>query len=107
MIVDCAHYRDGSRQSDRPISLDDAGDAMSSERVVWLGMFEPAVRSSTKSGNRSVLHEIAVEDAKTFSPAPKVEEYETGVQLVILRTARYNMTRTRSIFGEISIFVGP
>lgn len=24
MIVDCAHYLDGSRQSDRPIPLDEA-----------------------------------------------------------------------------------
>jgi magnesium transporter len=90
MIVDCAHYRDGSRQSDLPISLDEAATQCLDE-----------VRESFG------LHELAVEDAKTFHLRPKVEEYETGVQLVILRTARYNHDQDEVDFGEISIFVGP
>jgi magnesium transporter len=52
------------------------------------------VRAQRRRARRSQesfgLHELAVEDAKSFHLRPKVEEYETGVQLVILRTARYN-----------------
>ena len=39
MIVDCAHYVDGSRQSDRTISLDEASLQIYQGGLVWLGMF--------------------------------------------------------------------
>src|SRR6201991_2593659 len=107
MIVDCAHYRDGSRQSDRPISLDEAATQCLQGGFVWLGMFEPSGDELDEVRESFGLHELAVEDAKTFHLRPKVEEYETGVQLVILRTARYNHDQEEVEFGEISIFVGP
>src|SRR6476619_4105898 len=107
MIVDCAHYRDGSRQSDRPISLDEAATQCLQSGFVWLGMFEPSGEELDEVRESFGLHELAVEDAKTFHLRPKVEEYETGVQLVILRTARYNHDQDEVDFGEISIFVGP
>ena len=97
MIVDCAHYLDGSRQSDRPISLDEAAMQCFQGGFVWLGMFEPSGEELDEVRESFGLHELAVEDAKTFHLRPKVEEYETGVQLVILRTARYNHDRARSI----------
>ena len=74
---------------------------------VWLGMFEPSGEELDEVRESFGLHELAVEDAKTFHLRPKVEEYETGVQLVILRTARYNHDQGEVDFGEISIFVGP
>lgn len=51
------------------------------------------------------LHELAVEDARTFHLRPKADRYEGDVQLVILRTARYDDEAERAEFGEISIFV--
>ena len=42
MIVDCAHYVDGSRQSDRTISSDEAALQIYQGGFVWLGMFEPS-----------------------------------------------------------------
>src|SRR5215475_1654529 len=108
MIVDCAHYRDGSRQSDGPISLDEASThCLQDGGFVWLGMFEPSSEELDEVRESFGLHELAVEDAKTFHLRPKVEEYESGVQLVILRTARYNHDVDEVDFGEISIFVGP
>ena len=107
MIVDCAHYLDGSRQSDRPISLDEAATQCLQGGFVWLGMFKPSGEELDEVRESFGLHELAVEDAKTFHLRPKVEEYETGVQLVILRTARYNHDQDEVDFGEISIFVGP
>ena len=105
MIVDCAHYLDGSRQSDRPIPLDEAAMQCLQGGFVWLGMFEPSGEELDQVRESFGLHELAVEDAKTFHLRPKVEEYETGVQLVILRTARYNHDQDEVDFGEISIFV--
>ena len=107
MIVDCAHYRDGSRQSDRPIPLDEAAMQCHQGGFAWLGMFEPSGDELDQVRESFGLHELAVEDAKSFHLRPKVEEYETGVQLVILRTARYNHDQGEVDFGEISIFVGP
>jgi len=52
MIVDCAHYVDGSRQSDRTISLDEAALQIYQGGFVWLGMFEPSGEELTIS-NRS------------------------------------------------------
>src|SRR5882757_1075466 len=80
MIVDCAHYRDGSRQSDRPISLDEAATQCLQGGFVWLGMFEPSGDELDEVRESFGLHELAVEDAKTFHLRPKVEEYETGVR---------------------------
>ena len=106
MIVDCAHYLDGSRQSDRPISLDEAAMQCRHGGFVWLGLFEPSGEELDEVRYAFGLHELAVEDAKSFHLRPKVEEYESGVQLVILRTARYNHDQDEVDFGEISIFVG-
>ncbi|MEE6168400.1 MULTISPECIES: magnesium and cobalt transport protein CorA [unclassified Mycolicibacterium] len=107
MIVDCAHYLDGSRQSDRTISLDEAAQQCHQGGFVWLGLFEPSSEELDEVRDSFGLHELAVDDAKTFHLRPKVEEYESGVQLVILRTARYNHEQDEVDFGEISIFVGP
>ena len=98
MIVDCAHYLDGSRQSDRPISLDEATLQCFQGGFVWLGIFEPSREELDEVRESFGLHELAVEDAKTWHLRPKVEEYETGVQLVILRTARYNHDQWRGRF---------
>jgi magnesium transporter len=38
---------------------------------------------------------------------PKIETYDQGVQLVILRTARYDDATEDVEFGEISIFLAP
>jgi magnesium transporter len=81
MIVDCAHYRDGSRQSDRPIPLDEAAMQCHQGGFAWLGMFEPSGEELDQVRESFGLHELAVEDAKSFHLRPKVEEYETGVQV--------------------------
>jgi Mg2+ and Co2+ transporter CorA len=38
---------------------------------------------------------------------PKIENYDQGVQLVILRTARYDEAAEDVESGEISIFLAP
>jgi magnesium transporter len=48
-----------------------------------------------------------VEDAQNFHMRPKIESYDQGVRLVILRTARYDDAAEEVAFGEISVFLGP
>src|SRR6478735_10217828 len=107
MIIDCAHYRDGRRQSDAAMSLEVAAEKCREEGFVWLGMFEPSPAELDQVRRCFGLHELAVKDAETFHLRPKVEQYESSVQLVILRTARYDDAREEVDFGEISIFVAP
>lgn len=107
MIVDCAHYRGGVRQEERPIGLDEAA-TLCTERngFVWLGMFEPSPSELATVQERFGLHELAVEDAQNFHLRPKIERYDDDVSFVVLRTARYDEGREEVDFGEISLFIG-
>jgi magnesium transporter len=53
---------------------------------VWLGLFEPGEAELAQVRDTFGLHELAVEDAQSPHMRPKVELYDPGVRLVILRT---------------------
>ncbi|MFJ9648579.1 CorA family divalent cation transporter [Streptomyces sp. NPDC004244] len=105
MIVDCAHYRDGQRQQEGPMPLERAAACCMQGGFVWLGMFEPGPEEMDKVRESFGLHELAVEDARTFHLRPKAEQYEDGTELIILRTARYDDEREEIDTGEISVFL--
>jgi magnesium transporter len=107
MIIDCAHYQDGRRQGQGHVSPDEAAALSRQGGFVWLGLFEPSLEELADVRRAFGLHELAVEDAQAFHLRPKVEMYDGGVQLVILRTARYDDEREEVDFGEISIFLAP
>ncbi|MEV5239514.1 magnesium and cobalt transport protein CorA [Streptomyces cinnamoneus] len=105
MIVDCAHYRDGRRQHEGAMSLEQAAARCAQGGFVWLGMFEPGPEELARVRECFGLHELAVEDARAFHLRPKAEQYEDGTELIILRTARYDDDREEVDTGEISIFL--
>lgn len=107
MIVDCAHYRDGCRQGSGSMALAEAAELHALGGFVWLGLFEPGPEELEKVRVSFGLHELAVEDAQTFHMRPKAETYDGPVQLVILRTTRYDDARAEVEFGEISVFLAP
>jgi magnesium transporter len=107
MIIDCAHYKDGRRHGEGPVPLEEAAARCRLGGFVWLGLFEPEVEELAQVRDSFGLHELAVEDAQTFHLRPKVEIYAGDVQLVILRTARYDDEREEVDFGEISVFLAP
>ena len=107
MIVDCAHYHDGRRRDDGAVSLQEAAARCGQGGFVWLGLFEPGEEELAQVRDTFGLHELAVEDAQNFHMRPKIEAYDQGVQLVILRTARYDDAAEEVEFGEISVFLGP
>ena len=107
MIIDCAHYRDGRRQEEGPVSLEDAAARMDQGGFVWLGLFEPEPEELDEVRAAFNLHELAVEDAQIEHMRPKVELYGGDVRLVILRTARYDDDREEVDFGFISVFLAP
>ncbi|MBT2384314.1 magnesium and cobalt transport protein CorA [Streptomyces sp. ISL-11] len=105
MIVDCAHYRDGRRQHEGAMPLEQAAARCTQGGFVWLGMFEPGPDELARVRECFGLHELAVEDARAFHLRPKAEQYEDGTELIILRTARYDDEREEIDTGEISIFL--
>ncbi|MFF0431584.1 CorA family divalent cation transporter [Streptomyces sp. NPDC004327] len=107
MIVDCAHYRDGRRQQEGPMPLEQAAACRDEGGFVWLGLFEPGEPEMNQVRRSFGLHELAVEDARTFHLRPKTERYKDGTELIVLRTARYDDEREEIDTGEISIFLAP
>jgi magnesium transporter len=107
VIVDCAVYRDGRRQQTEAMTLTEAAAQREAGAFVWLGTFDPSLEELAEIRDTFGLHELAVEDATEFHLRPKVEQFEDGVQLVILRTARYDDEREEIDFGEISVFLAP
>jgi magnesium transporter len=107
MIIDCAHYQDGRRRNDGPVALQDAAARTAEGGFVWLGLFEPGEAELAEVRDTFGLHELAIEDAVNLHVRPKIENYDQGVQLVILRTARYDDAAEEVDFGEISVFLAP
>jgi magnesium transporter len=106
MIIDCAHYQDGRRQDEGGVSLEEAAARRAEGGFVWLGLFEPDEEELAQVRQMFGLHELAVEDALNLHTRPKIEAYD-DVQLVILRTARYDDAAEEVDFGEISVFLSP
>jgi Mg2+ and Co2+ transporter CorA len=107
VIVDCAVYREGRRLQLETMSLAEAAAQRGPDTFVWLGTFDPSPTELAEIRDTFGLHELAVEDAWEFHLRPRVEQFDDDVQLVILRTARYDDDREEIDFGEISVFLGP
>jgi magnesium transporter len=105
-IVDCAHYRDGVRQHEGPLSIEQAAGAAAGDGdFVWVGLFEPSDEEMDAVARAFGLHELAVEDAEHAHQRPKLEDYEDSF-FVVLRPARYDDDKEEVEFGEIHLFIG-
>jgi magnesium transporter len=89
------------------MSLQEAAARAGQGGFVWLGLFEPDEAELAQVRDTFGLHELAVEDAQNMHMRPKIDTYDKDVQLVILRTARYDDTAEEVEFGEISVFLSP
>ena len=106
-IVDCAHYRDGVRQHEGPLSIERAASAARGDGdFVWLGLLEPGDDEMDAVAKAFGLPELAVEDAEDAHQRPKLEDYEDSY-FVVLRPARYDDAKELVEFGEIHLFIGP
>ena len=109
MIVDCAHYREGRRQHEGPMALDEAAGVSRRDEAdgfIWMGLHDPDPAELEEVQVRFGLHDLAIEDAQTFHLRPKVEQYDGGrIFFGVLRTARYDDDREEVDFGEVSVFL--
>jgi magnesium transporter len=105
VIVDCAHYRDGVRQHEGQLALDEAQNCVVGDGdFVWLGLFEPTAEELRDVGERFDLHELALEDAYRAHQRPKLEDYDESY-FVVLRPAHYDDAKEEVEFGEIMLFL--
>jgi magnesium transporter len=106
VILDCAHYKDGCRQNDEPLDIEEAAQRCRDEGFVWLGLHDPGDDEMREVADRFDLPGLAVEDAMHAHQRPKIEDYDDGYFLV-LHTARYVDETEVVEFGEVHVFTGP
>jgi magnesium transporter len=107
VIIDCAHYKDGSRQHDGPLPVEEAARRRKEDDgFVWIGLHDPEDAELLKVAEQFDLPELAVEDAMQAHQRPKLEDYPEGYFLV-LHTARYLDDVEEVEFGEVHVFTGP
>jgi len=107
VIVDCAHYKDGKRQHEGQLSLDQAAAfaGHGGDEFVWIGLHEPQPEVLGELQALFGLHELAVEDAGFAHQRPKIEDYDENY-FIVLRTAHYHEQEETVHFGEIHVFIG-
>jgi magnesium transporter len=106
VIVDCAHYKDGTRQHAGQLSVEEAARRCRESGFVWIGLHDPEPDELYELAERFELPELAVEDAMKAHQRPKVEDYEKGY-FMVLHSARYLDDVEEVEFGEIHVFTGP
>jgi magnesium transporter len=109
MIVDSAHYKDGVRQHQEALTLEEAAElrgAAGSGEFVWIGLHDPDPGDLEKLQDLFGLHELAIEDAGQAHQRPKIEDYDDDA-FIVLKTAHYHEDREEVHFGEINLFAGP
>ncbi|HEV2775909.1 MAG TPA: magnesium and cobalt transport protein CorA [Solirubrobacteraceae bacterium] len=105
MILDCAHYKDGARQDEDPLAIDEAAERARGDGFIWLGLHDPEPGELSEVAAGFDLPPLAVEDALKAHQRPKLENYGDGYFLV-LHTARYLDDVEEVEFGEVHVFAG-
>lgn len=104
MLINCAAYRDGTKQAD--LAIDDISDYLNQAGTfVWVSLRDADDAELDVMQKEFGLHELAVEDAHHGNQRPKIEEYGDSL-FVVLQTVEFTPQDTLQI-GEVDVFVGP
>ncbi len=105
MIIDCAVYRDGVRETTEhdAASLEEALAGLGDDDFLWVGIGNPTVDEMHRVGDSLGLHPLAVEDALEAHQRPKVEQYADHT-FISIRTVSYSDDDITT--HEINIFLG-
>lgn len=106
VIIDCAIYRDGARQTTDhdKASLDDALRSLGEQDFLWIGICDPTAEEMDRVAGALSLHPLAVEDALEAHQRPKVERYSDHT-FISIRTVTYDDDDITT--HEVNIFLGP
>jgi magnesium transporter len=105
VIIDCAVYRDGVRESsghDKQ-SLDASIAGLGEDDFLWIGIGDPTTDEMHLVASALSLHPLAVEDALEAHQRPKIERYSDHLFMSI-RTVTYHDDDIAT--HEINIFLG-
>ncbi|GAB3978126.1 magnesium/cobalt transporter CorA [Actinoallomurus acanthiterrae] len=106
MIMDCAIYRKGERQTvdgDLSDALDLARE--NGDAFMWIGLHEPTREEFDLVADELKLHPLAIEDAVNAHQRPKLERYGDAL-FVVVKTLHYVDETSDIEVGEIMLFVG-
>ena len=104
MLVDCALYSDGKRES---VGM---AEAIRKARSVpgsfaWLGLHEPTYDEFDDLALYFAPHPLAIEDAVNAHQRPKLDVYDECL-FVVLKTLDYDEAQAELVTGEIMLFTG-
>jgi magnesium transporter len=105
VIIDCAVYRDGVRETtdhDKD-SLDAALAGLGDDDFLWIGIGNPTADEMHRVAGPLGLHPLAVEDALEAHQRPKVERYADHT-FISIRTVSYSDDDITT--HEVNIFLG-
>jgi magnesium transporter len=105
VIIDCAVYRDGVRETTEhdSESLDAALRRLGEDDFLWVGIGNPTADEMHRVGDSLGLHPLAVEDALEAHQRPKVEKYSDHT-FISIRTVSYSDDDITT--HEVNIFLG-
>ncbi len=104
-VVNCYAY---SRKTGAPlnqVAISDVSRALTNNgQFIWLGLYEPSLRTIAEVQNAFDLHELAIEDAFNDHQRAKVENYDNDTIFLVIRTAKLENNVIR--YGTTAIFMG-
>ncbi len=105
MIIDCAVYREGVRESTEhdTDALETALAGLGEDDFLWIGIGNPRTDELERVAGTLGLHPLAVEDALEAHQRPKVERYPDHI-FMTLRTVSYSDDDITT--HEVNIFMG-
>ncbi|GAA3533509.1 magnesium/cobalt transporter CorA [Aeromicrobium panaciterrae] len=105
MIIDCAVYRDGVRESTEhhTSALEEALAGLGDDDFLWIGIGNPRTDELERVAETLGLHPLAVEDALEAHQRPKVERYPDHI-FMTLRSVSYSDDDITT--HEVNIFMG-
>ena len=81
-MITCRVYHDGSLKVEKPFEAQTIKDAREGDQRVWIDVVDPTDDELTKLQAELDLHELAIEDSRTWGQRAKVDFYPQHLFLV-------------------------
>jgi magnesium transporter len=106
VIVDSAHYAEGTPPDEQPFGLAEAGRRSRAESgFVWMTLSDPTPDELSELRAAFALPARAMDDARALHARPTLERHGDDVFLLV-KTVRYDDANHAVAFGEVDVFLG-
>ena len=104
-LVNCYAYSRKTGEQLNKLELSEVSKALTNNnQFIWLGLYDPSLKTIAKVQNAFDLHELAIEDAFAEHQRAKVENYNNDTIFLVVRTAKLDDNYIR--YGTTAIFMG-